>query len=92
MIDLLGCNTDFSFLRSESAARSCYVLKYITKNPAELASTLAPVYKARVAIRKHPSKPEDSGTDVRMAIHFLNTIFNQLSGLEVSAQMAAERL
>ena len=42
MSALLGCNTDFSFLGSESAARSasCYVLKYITKNQAEVRSLL----------------------------------------------------
>ena len=92
MSAILGCNTNFSFLGSESAARcaACYVLKYITKNPAELASTIALVYKARVAVKKFPSKAEDSGTHVRTVIHFLNAILNRINGLEeVSSQMAS---
>lgn len=92
MSAILGCNTDFTFLGSESAARcaACYVLKYITKNPSELASTVALVYKARIAVKNHPSKAEDSGSNIRTAIHFLNSILNRINGLEeVSAQMAA---
>ena len=92
MSAILGCNTDFSFLGSESAARcaACYVLKYITKNPAELDSTIALVYKARVDIKNHPSKAENSGSNIRTATHFLNAVLNRINGLEeVSAQMAA---
>ena len=92
MSAILGCNTDFSFFGSESAARcaACYVLKYITNNPAELDSTIALVYKARVDIKNHPSKAENSGSNIRTATHFLNAVLNRINGLEeVSAQMAA---
>ena len=92
MSSILGCNTDFSFLGRESAAQcaACYVLKYITKNPAELDSTIALVYKARVDIKNYPSKAENSGSNIRTATHFLNAVLNRINGLEeVSAQMAA---
>ena len=53
---ILRSNIDFTFLESESVARctACYVLNYITKNPAELSSTIALVYKARIDVEKFP--------------------------------------
>ena len=88
---ILGCNTNYSFLGSDSQARCacCYVIKYITKNPTELTSISPLAYKARCAVSKYPSKAADSGTDLRTAIHFTNAILNQITGLEeVSAEMA----
>lgn len=92
---ILGCNTNYSFLGSESQARCacCYVIKYITKNPAELISILPLAYKARCSVEKYPSKAADSGTNLRNAMYFTNACLNQITGLEeVSGEMAAADL
>ncbi len=89
---ILGCNTNYSFLGSDSQSRSacCYVIKYITKNPSGLTSILPLAYSARCAVQKYLSKAEDSGTVLRTAIHYTNAILNQITGLEeMAAEMAA---
>lgn len=92
---LLGCNTNLSFLGSDAQAKAtiCYILKYITKPPAELSHTLALLYKARQTIQTFPSVAPDSGAPMRTTQHYLNRIVNQTtSAQEVSAEMAASKL
>ena len=92
---VLGCNTNLSFLGSEAQAKAtiCYVLKYITKPPAELSHTLALLYRARQTVQSFPSVAPDSGQPMRTAQHYLNRIVNQTtSAQEVSAEMAAAAL
>lgn len=92
---ILGCNTNYSFLGSDSQARCacCYVIKYITKNCKEITSILPLAYKARCSVDKYPSKAADSGTELRNAIYFTNACLNQITGLEeISGEMAASDL
>ena len=92
---LLGCNTNLSFLGSDAQAKAtiCYILKYITKPPAELSHTLALLYKARQTVQTFPSVAPDSGAPMRTTQHYLNRIVNQTtSAQEVSAEMAASKL
>ena len=78
---LLGCNTDASMLGSDSQAKLalCYILIYMTKPPAQLTKpqpnktkTISLVLHAREQIEQYPSKAEDTGTETRTAIYFLN--------------------
>ena len=88
----IGCNTNLSFLGSEAQAKAtiCYILKYLTKPPAELAHSLSLLYKARKTIELYPSVAENTGESMRTAQHYLNRIVNQeTSSQEVSAEMAA---
>lgn len=88
---LLGCNTNLSILGSDSQSKAsmCYLLKYITKPPAEIFQSLSLLYHARMKIQKYPSKAEDTGSDRRTAMHYVSCIMNQTNGLnEVSSQMA----
>lgn len=66
---VLGCNTNLSFLGSEAQVKAtiCYVLKYITKPPAQLCHTLALLYKARQTVQSLPSVDPDSGQPIRTA-------------------------
>lgn len=92
---VLGCNTNLSFLGSDAQAKAtiCYILKYITKPPAELSHTLALLYKARQTVQTFPSVAPDSGQPMRTTQHYLNRIVNQTtSAQEVSAEMAASAL
>ena len=89
---VVGCNTNASLLGSDAQTKAalCYVLKYVTKPPAELAHTLSLLHHARRTIELHPSKAADTGTVIRTGMHYLNRIVNQLSGaIEISAPMAA---
>lgn len=89
---LLGCNTDASFLGSDSQAKLalCYILVYMVKSSAPLAKSIALIWNARTEIEKHPSVAKDSGTPQRTAMHLLNKLLNDVSGLqEISAQTAA---
>ena len=88
---LLGCNTDASMLGSDSQAKLalCYILIYMTKPPAQLTKTISLVLHAREQVEQYPSKAEDTGSETRTAMYFLNKVLNDLSGLiEISAQMA----
>jgi hypothetical protein len=92
---LLGCNTNVSVLGSDAQAKAAlsYLIKYVTKPPAELAHSLSLLYHARQAIQHHPSVADDQGSTLRTAIHFLNKIINKLNGaVEISAPMAAAAL
>ncbi|EFX64429.1 hypothetical protein DAPPUDRAFT_118188 [Daphnia pulex] len=89
---VVGCNTNASLLGSDAQTKAalCYVLKYVTKPPAELAHTLSLLHHARRTIEVHPSRAADTGTEIRTGMHYLNRIVNQLSGaIEISAPMAA---
>jgi hypothetical protein len=89
---VVGCNTNASLLGSDAQTKAalCYVLKYVTKPPAELAHTLSLLHHARRTIELHPSRATDTGTVIRTGMHYLNRIVNQLSGaIEISAPMAA---
>ncbi len=67
-----------------------YFKKYITKPPAELNESLSLLHHARQDVKNHPSKADDSGTEQRTAMHYLNRIVNKLGGtIEVSSHMAA---
>ena len=92
---LLRCNTNASMLGGDAQAKAllAYLLKYVTKPPAELAHTLSVLHHARRTVDLNPSKAEDSGTVRRTGMHYLNRIINQLSGaIEISAGMAAAAL
>ena len=87
---LLGCNTDASMLGSDSQAKLalCYILIYMTKPQAQLTKSISLVLHAREQVDLYPSQAEDSGTEIRTAIYFLNKVLNDLSGLiEISSQM-----
>ena len=89
---LLGCNTATYILGSDAQAKAalCYLLKYITKPPAEISRSLVLLHNARSTIQTYPSQAEDTGTTQRTAQHFLNRIMNDLNGaMEVSGAMAA---
>ncbi len=89
---VLGCNTNASILGSDAQAKAalCYLLKYVTKPPAELAHSLSLLHHARRTIELYPSKAKDSGSTIRTGIHYLNKIVNKLCGaIEISAPMAA---
>jgi hypothetical protein len=89
---VLGCNTNASVLGSDAQSKAalCYLLKYVTKPPAELAHSLSLLYNARKIVEQYPSRAEDSGTVLRTGMHYLNKVINKLSGaIEISAPMAA---
>jgi hypothetical protein len=89
---VVGCNTNASLLGSDAQTKAalCYVLKYVTKPPAELAHSLSLLHHARRTIELHPSKAADTGSVIRTGMHYLNRIVNQLNGaIEISAPMAA---
>jgi hypothetical protein len=89
---LLGCNTNVSLLGSDAQAKAAlsYLIKYVTKPPAELAHSLSLLYHCRKDVQQNPSVADDSGTDQRTAMHYLNRIVNKLNGaVEISAPMAA---
>ncbi len=89
---VLGCNTNASVLGSDAQSKAalCYLLKYVTKPPAELAHSLSLLYNARKIVEEYPSRAEDSGTVIRTGMHYLNKVINKLSGaIEISAPMAA---
>ena len=89
---LLGCNTDASFLGSVSQAKLalCYILIYMVKPSAPLAKSVSLIMNDRQDMETHPSVANDSGTPKRTAMHFLNKMVNNVSGLqEFSAQTAA---
>ena len=92
---LLGCNTNVGVLGSDAQAKTalCYLLKYITKPPAELTHFLPLLNKARQTVENYPSQADDTGSEQRTAMHFLNRTANQLSSsVEVSSMMAAAAL
>jgi hypothetical protein len=92
---LLGCNTNVSVLGSDAQAKAAlsYLIKYVTKPPAELAHSLSLFYHARKAIQHRPSIAADQGTTQRTSMHYLNKIINKLNGaVEISAPMAAAAL
>ncbi len=89
---ILGCNTDVSLLGSDSQAKLalCYILVYMVKPSAPLAKSISLILNARQEMEKHPSIATDSETPKRTAMHLLNKILNNISGLqEISAQTAA---
>ena len=89
---VLGCNTNAAILGSDVQSKSalCYLIKYVSKPPAELAHSLTLLYLARKTIDEYPSKADDSGSIIRTGIHYLNKIANDLSGaIEISGPMAA---
>jgi hypothetical protein len=89
---VLGCNTNAALLGSDVQSKSplCYLIKYVSKPPAELAHSLPLLYHARKTIDQYPSKADDSGNIIRTGIHYLNKIANDLSGaIEISGPMAA---
>nr|CAH0105748.1 unnamed protein product [Daphnia galeata] len=89
---VVGCNTNASLLGSDAQTKAalCYVLKYVTKPPVELAHSLSLLHHARRTIELHPSKAADTGSVIRTGMHYLNRIVNQLNGaIEISAPMAA---
>lgn len=89
---LLGCNTNVSFLGSESQAKLalCYILVYMVKPSAPLAKTISLILNARQEIDQHPSVAKDSGTPKRTAMHLIDKLLNDISGLqEISAQTAS---
>ena len=89
---MLGCNTNVGILGSEEQAKStlCYLLKYVTKPPTEITHSISLIHHARKTIEQHPSVAEDTGTERRTAMHFLNRVTNQISStIEVSSSFAS---
>lgn len=89
---LLGCNTNVSILGSDEQAKCTllYLLKYVTKPSIAITHSLSLISHARRTIEKHPSVAEDTGTERRTAMHFLNRVVNKISGtVEISASFAS---
>lgn len=89
---LLGCNTNVSILGSDEQAKCTllYLLKYVTKPSIEITHSLSLISHARRTIEKHPSVAQDTGTEQRTAMHFLNRVANKISStVEVSAPFAS---
>jgi hypothetical protein len=61
---LLDCNNNVSVLGSDAQAKAAlsYLIKYVTKPPAELAHSLSLLYHSRRNIQIRPSVSEDSVT------------------------------
>jgi hypothetical protein len=58
--------------------------------PTIFNTTMEGFIEARRTIKLHPSKAADTGTVIRTGMHYLNRIFNQISGaIKISAPMAA---
>ena len=91
MTALLGCNTNVSILGSDAQAKSimAYLLKYMTKSPAQLCHAISVIHSARKHIEKYPSLAEDTGTEQRTAMYFFTRLVNDLSSaIEISTPMA----
>lgn len=89
---LLDCNNNVSVLGSDAQAKAAlsYMIKYVTKPPAELAHSLSLLYRSRRDIQIRSSVSEDSGTTQRIAMHNYNRTLNKLnSAVEILATMAA---
>ena len=89
---IFKCNTNASLLGSFSQAKSLllYLLKYVTKAPADLTASLTILKNARIRMDHYPSQAENAGTDERTAIRYLEGVANMMIGAsEYSAAMAA---
>ena len=70
-----------------------YLIKYLTKNKAEITNTLSCMNVAHELAEKHPSRAPDAETDQRKAQLVLTKTLNQISGLqEYSLPMAVASL
>jgi hypothetical protein len=88
----VGCNTAIDLLGSTEQAKSAlyYLIKYVTKNPTELANTISVIFHCQRKIKEYPY---DAGSPERNALYLLNKIINALSSQsEVSAMMASASL
>ena len=73
-----------------AAITSRYTVKYIAKDAGELAEAAAILYQAQRRTEQYPSVADDSGTPVRSATHFCQSILHQINGRrELSAPQAA---
>jgi len=91
----LGCNTATYPLGNTAQAKSTcfYLVKYITKDAAALTNTLSCLMEAKKCIEQYPSRSDDTGSQVRTAMHLITKTLNNLSGkMELSAAMAAASL
>lgn len=88
----LKCNVNNAYCGSSVSSKAVlfYLLKYLSKNPTELSSSLSLIYAARKQMLQYPSVAEDSGSTPRNAKHLLAKLTNQLTGMqEYSAPVAA---
>ena len=70
-----------------------YLIKYMSKDQAPLASSLAVIKYAFDKINLYPSTASDAGTDLRTGKHLLMAILNKISGIaEISDTQAAASL
>ena len=79
---LLKFNTNVSLLGSFSQAKALllHLLKYVTKAPADLIASITILKDARIRMEQYPSQAEDSGTDERSALRYLQGITNMMVG------------
>jgi len=95
LANCLGTNTNALLLGSLEQAKAIlfYLLKYITKDSVQLASTVSVIKYAQDKKKEYGSLAEDAGTVRRDGIHFLQIILNKLTGLkELSDTQAAAAL
>jgi len=88
---VLGCNTNASFLGSETQGKAAmfYIAEYMSKLTGQPTQSLSLIYNARRTVEIHPSLADDRGTGKRKAQHFFNRSVNQLRGTkEVAAPTA----
>jgi len=84
----LGCNIATYPLGNTLQAKSpCfYLVKYITKDSAALTNTLSCLMEAKKSIEQYPSRSDDTGTQLRTAMHLNTRTLNNLSAkMEISA-------
>ena len=89
---LFKCNTNVSLLGSFSQAKSLllYLLKYVTKAPADVTASITILKDARIRMDQFPSQAEDADTIERDALRYLQVISNMMVGAsEYSACTAA---
>ena len=88
---VLGCNTNASFLGSETQGKAAmfYIAEYMSKLTGQPTHSLSLIYNARRTVGIHPSMADDRGTGKRKAQYFFNRSVNQLLGSkEVAAPTA----
>jgi hypothetical protein len=91
----LGCNTAAYMLGSaeQGVATLFYLVKYVSKNPVELAHCLSIIREARNHITKFPSEAPDAGTVERFGRQFMQRVLNNFfRKMEVSSQQMAAAL
>ena len=88
---LMTCNTNLQLSggSTQGIAQAFYTIKYVTKNPVEIAQVINVVKYARQKIEQYPSVADDTGTVLRTGQHFANVLLNKLTGMSELADTQA---